>query len=270
MNSLSRFKEEMPLMRNLSTLFLGLALCSVAQAAPTAENEAVFQNAMRMAEANQQWLDLLIEQEHQVKADKQVQADNLQKMMHNIQSFQSELRKASAAGHAVATYLLANMQESDAARHAEACALYQTASDQGLLAGAVTLLRSCDTAFQRFKSDDPELMRLRNQLIKALESPDPYSDHYPLPAMNSLCFKELKMPTIDSKRPLTSLKDTYIPTILSFKQFRADGYYLLALKGDIENPAARDYFKQVQTLAPDCLDPMNLGVLFNAMTDKVQ
>ncbi|MCV4285641.1 hypothetical protein [Pseudomonas capsici] len=265
-----RFNGEIPLKLNLSLLMFSLVLCAAAQAAPTAETEAVFQNAMRMAEANQQWLDLLIEQEQQGQADKKVQVDNLQKMMHNIQSFQNELRKASGAGHAVATYLLANMQEADAARHAEACALYQTAADQGLLAGAVTLLNSCEKAFQRFKSDDPELVRLRNQLIKALESPDPYSEHYPLPAMNSLCFKELKMPTIDSKRPLTSLKETYIPTILSFKQFRADGYYLLALKGDIEKPAARDYFKQVQTLAPDCLDPMSLGVLFNAMEDKAQ
>ncbi|MFJ4145223.1 hypothetical protein [Pseudomonas sp. NPDC089734] len=251
-------------------MLLSLVLCSAAEAASTAETEAVFQNAMRMAEANQQWLDLLIEQEQQVQTDKKMQVDNLQKMLHNIQSFQSELRKASGAGHAVATYLLANMQEGDAAKHAEACALYQTAADQGLLAGAVTLLRSCDTAFQRFKFDDPELVRLRNQLIKTLESPDPYSEHYPLPAMNSLCFKELKMPTIDSKRPLTSLKETYTPTNLSFKQFRADGYYLLALKGDIEKSAARDYFKQVQILAPDCLDPMSLGVLFNTMEDKVQ
>lgn len=78
------------------------------------------------------------------------------------------------------------------------------------------------------------------------------------------------MPTIDSKRPLTSLKDTYTPVSLSFKQFRADGYYLLALKGNIEKPAARDYFKQVQTLTSDCPDPMSLGVLFNAMEDKGQ
>ncbi|MBX8487759.1 hypothetical protein [Pseudomonas cichorii] len=212
-----RFNEKIPLKFNLSLLLFSLALSTAAQAAPSAESEAVFQNAMRMAEANQQWLDLLIEQEHQGQTDKHVQVDNLQKMMHNIQSLQGELRKASAAGHAVATYLLANMQEGDAAKHTEACALYQMAADQGLLAGAVTLLGSCEKAFQRFKLDDPELVRLRSQLIKALESPDPYSDYYPLPAMNSLCFKELKMTTVNSKRPLGSLKDIYIPTMSEFQ-----------------------------------------------------
>ncbi|WP_201004507.1 hypothetical protein [Pseudomonas cichorii] len=230
-----------------------------------------------MAEANQQSLDLFIEQEPQ-RQDKQAQAQAMQEIMRNIQSYQDELRKASVGGHAVATYLLANMQEglkgwpgeNHAAKHAEACALYQTAADQGLLAGAVMLLSSCETAFQRFKRDDPELMRLRGQLLKALDRPDAYLEHYPLPAMSSLCFKRFEMPAVNHERPLASLKDVYAPTSLSFKQFRADGYYLLALKGDLENPVSRDYFKQVQTLTSDCLDPMSLGVLFDSMEDKVQ
>lgn len=266
----------MPL-RPLILLFC-LALCTAVQAAPTAETDAAFQHAIRMAEVNQQWINLLVEQEKRGQTDKQAQTQAMLEMTQNNQTYEDELRKASAGGHAVATYLLASLQEGRktlprqgyAANHAEACALYQSASDQGLLAGAVMLLRDCENAFQRFKLNDPELLRLRDQLLKALERPDPYSDYYPLPAINSFCFKEQKMIAINRERPLTALMDFYTPVPLSFEQFRADGYYLLALKGGVESPKARGYFNQMQALTPDCLDPVGMELMFKAMDDKAR
>ncbi|CAM3719824.1 putative secreted protein [Pseudomonas reidholzensis] len=259
-------------MRSLSALLLSLALCGTAQAAVTAEAETAFDNALRMADANQQRLEQLIDQEQQGHLDKQVLLDTMAVLTQSIQAYEAELRKASDGGHAVATYLLGNLQESrkhfaakDAtASHAQACALYQTATDQGLLAGAVTLLRECETASRRFKFDDPELLRLQRQLLKALQQPDAFADHYPLPALNSLCFKELKVPVINGERPLSTLADAYTPTVLDFDQFRADGYYLLAFKGEVDGEAARGYFKKVQALTPDCLDPMRLSGMYKA------
>ncbi|NBF11789.1 hypothetical protein [Pseudomonas sp. Fl4BN1] len=257
----------------LSTLLLGLGLCAPVQAAPTAETEATFQQAMRMAEDNQQRLELLIEQEQQGQMDREASIQAMQQIMPQVQIYEGKLRQASAAGHGVATYLLANLEEGRktlsghdyTAQHAQACALYQSATDQGLLAAAVMLMRECETAFQRFKFNDPELLRLRAQLLKALEQPDPYADHYPLPARNSFCFKQWAMPKIEPERPLATLKDLYTPALLSLEQFQADGYYLLAIKDDIENPPARGYFQQTRALAPDCLDPISLGVMFDAM-----
>lgn len=251
---------------SLSTFLLSLFLCTTVQAAPTAETEAVFQNAMHIAEANQQRLDLLIAQEQQGHTDKQMLMQAMQDITQSIQTYEVELRKASTGGHAVASYLLGNLQASratlftqDAAtQRARACALYQTATDQGLLAGSVVLMRDCETASQRFKFDDPELLRLQSQLLKALQQPDPYTDHYPLPVMNSLCFKTLKLAAVDGERPLSSLVDVYTPARLSLEQFRADGYYLLAIKGDVDSSTVRDYFTHVQALAPDCLNPFGL------------
>lgn len=266
----------MPL-RPLIPLFC-LALCTAAKATTTAETDAAFQHAIQMAEANQQWINLLVEQEKTGRSDKQKQTQAVLEITQNNQTYEEELRKASAGGHAVATYLLANLQEgrktlpsqNSASRHAEACALYQSASDQGLMAGAVMLLRDCENASERFKLDDPELLRLRDQTLKALEQPDPYSAYYPLPAINSFCFKEQKMIARNRERPLTALMDFYTPLPLSLEQFRADGYYLLTVKGDIESPKARDYFNQMQALTPDCLDPIGMRIMFKVMDEKAR
>lgn len=270
------FKEESLLPLRPSIPLFCLALCSAAQAAPTAETEAAFQHAIQIAEANQQWINLIVEQEKTGRSDRQTQTQAILEMTQNNQAYEEELRKASAGGHAVATYLLANLQEGSktspsqdsVSRHAEAWALYQSAAGQGLMAGAVMLLRECENGSLRFKLDDPELLRLRDQLIKALEQPDPYSDYYPLPAINSFCFKEQKMIAINRERPVTALMDFYAPLLLSLEQFRADGYYLLTVKGDIESPKARDYFNQMQALTPDCLDPISMGFMFKVMDEK--
>ncbi len=275
MHSSQTFMKDVRLKLCHSTLLLSLSLCAFVQAAPTTETEATLQHALRIAEENRQQIDLIVEQEKQGKIDKRALNEAIQEVAKKAETFESELRKASSEGHGVATYLLATLTEGRktmgqnyAAKHAEACTLFQHATDQGLLAGAVMQLRYCEEAYQRFKFNDPELLRLRGQLLKALEQPDPYSDHYPLPALNSYCFKESKMSQVNSQQPLTSLRDLYTPVLLSQEQFRADGYYLLALKGDLDNPEARSYFKQVKDQAPDCLDPVNLNMMFEYMDRK--
>ncbi|MGC5704015.1 hypothetical protein J4P02_27820 [Pseudomonas sp. NFXW11] len=261
--------------RHLLPLLFGLGLCTALQAAPSAEAEAAFQNALHMNEDNLQRLEQLLEQEQQ-SADRQVLVEAMQQAAQKAEVYENQLRKASDGGHGVASYLLANIEEGRktlpghdySAQHNKACTLYQSAADQGLLAAAVLQLRDCETAFQRFKFDDPELLRLQAQLLKALERPDPYAEHYPLPALNSFCFKPWKMPEVDRKRPLATLKELYTPVQLSLQQFRADAYYLLAIKGDVEKPAARGYFQKARDQAPDCLDPISLGSLFDAMEKK--
>jgi hypothetical protein len=268
--SLSIFRqtteETVPLKSNYSTLLFSLTLCSVVQAAPSAETEATFQHALRIAEDNKQQIDLLVEREQQGKIDKLERNEVMQKLAKNNEIFESELRKASEEGHGVASYLLASTKarrKDSAVMHAEACELYQRSTDQGLLAGAVLQLRECDKAFRTYKYDAPESLRLRAQLQRALEQSDPYSDHYPLPTLNSYCFKTASVPQVNNQKPLTTLRGLYTPVFLSLDQFRADGYYLLAVMGgDIGSSAARGYFKKVQDKAPDCLDPVNIKIMY--------
>ncbi|MFL1415319.1 hypothetical protein ACI77M_03620 [Pseudomonas fildesensis] len=269
-------REETPLKLHLSILLFSIALCAEVQAAPSPETEAVFEHAMLLANDIQQRVDQLIEKEQQGKIDKLTMSQSIQEATKGLEAFEGELRKASVGGHGVASFVLANLHDGRAATfldgyeamHAEACALYQNASDQGLIAGAVIVLRNCDEAFQRQKFDDPELLRKHSQLVNALEQPDPYSDYYPLPARGSYCFKDSQIPEVNHQQPLTTMRDIYQPVSLSLEQFRADGYYLLALTGDIANPKVRAYFKQVQKLAPECLDPSHLQSLFKNMERK--
>jgi len=260
----------------LSILLFSIALCAEVQAAPTAETEAVFEHAMLLADDIQQRVDQAIDKEQQGKIDKLTLGQTIQEATKGLEAYEDELRKASAGGHGVATFLLANLQQSRAATflngyeamHAQACALYQSATDQGLIAGAVMLLRDCDEAFLRFKFNEPELLRKQSQLVNALGQPDLYSDYYPLSALGSYCFKDSKIPEVNRQQPLTTMRDIFKPVSLSLEQFRADGYYLLALKGDIVDPKVRAYFNQVQTLAPDCLDPSDLQSLIKHMERK--
>lgn len=257
---------------------LCIALCTAAQAETTAETDAAFQYAIRTLEANQQWISLLLEQESTGYIDKQKQTQAVLEVKQNFQTYEDKLRKASAGGHGVATYLLANLQEvrkilpsqDSKSKHSEACALYQIASDQGLVAGAVALFNYCENAFERFKDDDPEFLRLRDQLIRTLEQPDPYQDYYPLPALRSFCFKEQKMIAGKLEGSLTALMDFYTPVHLSLEQFRADGYYLLTAKGDITNPKAREYFIKMQTLTQDCLDPLGKAIMFKVIDERIR
>lgn len=268
--------EETPLKLRLSVLLFSIALCAEVQAAPSPETEAVFEHAMLLADDIQQRADQLVENEQQGKTNKLTLSQSIQEATKGLEIYEDELRKASAGGHGVATFMLANMQESRAATflngykamHVEACTLYQSAADQGLVAGAIMLLRDCDEAFLRFKFDDPELLRKYSQLANALERPDLYSGHYPLPAIRSYCFKDSLKTEANRQLPLTTMRDFFEPVSLSLEKFRADGYYLLALKGDFANPKVQAYFKKSQTIAPDCLDPSNLKSLFKNIERK--
>lgn len=268
--------EEPPLKLRLSVLLFSIALCAEVQAVPSPETEAVFEHAMLLGDAIQQRADQLVEREQQGKIDKGTLSQSIQEATKGLETYEDELRKASAGGHGVATFMLANMQESKAATflsgykamHVEACALYQNAADQGLVAGAIMVLRDCDEAFLRFKLDDPESLRKYSQLASALEQPDLYAGHYPLPAVRSYCFKDSLQAEANRELPLTTMREFLKPVSLSLEQFRADGYYLLALKGDFANPKVQAYFKQSQTIAPDCLDPSNLKALFKNREGK--
>lgn len=251
----------------LPTLMLGLALSATTQAAPSAETVAAYQRAMQMAQANEHWLDRLVEQEKNGQLDKQIMLEATADLQSKLAVFEAELHKASDGGHAVATYLLGNMEERRKtlqsgqymAKHAQACALYQLAADQGLLAGAVAVLRDCDQAFMRFKFDDPQLVRMREQLQAALDKPDPFAREYPLPAMSSLCFKPFNRPELDMQRPLGTLTEIMAPVQLELDQYRADAHYLLAVKGDPKTSMLREHYKKMLALTDDCLDPFRLA-----------
>jgi len=262
----------------IPVLLLSLVLPVAASAQINPEAEAAYDNAMQLNEIAQTKLAQLVEWEQNGMPDKPAAARLLLEMSEDQHAYQAELRKASAGGHGVATYLLANQQkiisgmrgQNREERNAEACGLYQTAADQGLLAGAVTLLDRCRTDAQMFNDNDPEILRMRKQLVDALKQPARYQEHYPLPALRSLCFTKLGVPNVNPERPLSSLIDTLSPTQLTLEQFRADGYYLLAVRADWEGPLAREYFKQAHAEAPGCLDAMGMEAVFKAQDKKAR
>lgn len=251
----------------LPTLLLGLILGASAQAAPSAETEAAYQRAMQMAQANEQWIDQLVTQEKNGQLDKQIMIEAAADLQSKLAAFEAELRKASEGGHAVATYLLGNLEERRrtlqpgqyTAKHAQACALYQHAADQGLLAGALMVMRDCDQAAQRFQFDDPQSLRLRKQLETVLDKPDPYEREYPLPALYSLCFKPLIPPEPDRQRPLGTLLEVMKPVQLELHQFQADAHYLLAIRGYPKTSVWHEHYKKMLALTGDCLDPLGLA-----------
>lgn len=260
----------------LLTLFCSVALCTGALAMPTVEAEAAFEHALLIADSIEERFDQATAQEHEGKVDRGVLAQLFENIDKDSQIYEEELQKASGAGHGAATFLLGGLYEGrraiygydHAAMHTKACELYQKATDQGLSAAAVMLFRECNEAFIRSMFGGPELLRQRNQLLKALEQPDPYSDHYPLPALYSYCFKDSQLPKPNTQQPLTTLKELYRPILLSQAQFHADGYYLLAFKGNAKDLKVQAYLKQAQLLAADCLDPFNLQTLFKSMETK--
>lgn len=248
----------------LLTALCSLTLSLFIQAASNTSAEEDYQKALAFGEQVEAQYARLISLE-QSTSDKTEFTSAWTALSESIEGVQENLRKASDSGHPVASYLLANVltpqllgQKNRELNQAEACRLYQTAADQGLLAAAVAVLRDCEKATRRFNFDDPELERLRIQLRNALHENEVYGDYYPLPARISYCFKESpdSIPLGNSGQPFSQLKAALSYTSLSLEQFRADGYYLLAIKSGDKTPALRSDVDHA--LAQGCIDPLQM------------
>ncbi|MFZ6045991.1 hypothetical protein ACFW0H_07690 [Pseudomonas sp. CR3202] len=153
------------------------------------------------------------------------------------ESVRYNLRMAAEGGHPVAPYLLANIlveeritdPEKRKARDGEVCRLYQVSADRKLLAGALALFNRCNESFLRFQAEGPEIQKMIEDLENSLEVNDPSKDYYPLPSKQSICFREDKIPDLAALDSFSKVMAAVAPAMLTYEQFKADAYYLLAM-----------------------------------------
>ncbi|MEN5305386.1 hypothetical protein [Pseudomonas sp. TWI628] len=84
-----RYQRGFQVLFKLPTLVLGLALGATAQAAPSAETEAVYQRAKQMALANEHWIDRLVEQEKNGQLDKQIMIEAMADLQGKLAVFEA-------------------------------------------------------------------------------------------------------------------------------------------------------------------------------------
>ncbi len=196
------------------------------------------------------------------------------------ESVRYNLRMASEGGHSVAPYLLANVlgeeriadPEKQKARDREVCRLYQVSADRELLAGAMALFNRCNESFLRFQAEGPAIQKMIENLEGSLVINDPSKDYYPLPSKQSICFREDKIPDLAGMDSFPKLMAAVAPTMLTYDQFKADAYYLLAMMpGGNDRSAILEKIERVKfAKAMGCKDKFHLQQAFERDLSKTK
>jgi len=190
----------------------------------------------------------------------------------DVEGMIHDVTMAHELGHPVGTYWLAQFTSKTIVESPEdntqACALYQTALDRGLLAAAVSRFHRCNKAFERFVLNDAGQLKLIAELKHLLQRQDAYQAYYPLPTKRSLCFDDpaIRVP----ERTLAGLRKALAPAVLSYDQYRAEAYYLLAVadvnaKGEI-GPQNLSYLNQA--IALGCSDFLGFKAVYEQTLSK--
>ncbi|MCP1446011.1 hypothetical protein J3D54_005143 [Pseudomonas sp. GGS8] len=138
------------------------------------------------------------------------------------------LDNAIAAGHAVAMYQKAKLllAASIIKNKEPACELYGRAAEQGLMAGAVEYAKCLP-----FYPPTTEYSRRLSILQTTVEGQDFYQSEYPLLTAFPFCFPKHKPALQPGEDALQWVVDNARPQALSSENFRAEGYYVLAMGG---------------------------------------
>ncbi|WP_098467048.1 hypothetical protein [Pseudomonas lurida] len=133
---------------------------------------------------------------------------------------------AIAAGHAVAMYQKAKLLfgKTPIKGNKTICELYGQAAERGLMAGALEYAK-CVRSFPMSE----EYTRRLKILQMAVEGQDPYLSEYPLLTAFPYCFPKNKPKLQPGEDPVQWVVDNARPQALSAENFRAEGYYTLAL-----------------------------------------
>ncbi|MHC8351782.1 hypothetical protein ACYZT7_21360 [Pseudomonas sp. RT4P38] len=145
----------------------------------------------------------------------------------------AHLEKAIASGHAVALHLKARLllAQNPLTSKKEACSLYGQSAALGLLAGAVEHVK-CLPSYPYTAEYGQRLEVLKS----VIEEPDPYQTDYPLPMTFPYCFPKHKPALKPDEDAIQWVIDNASPQALSSEDFRAEGYYRLAMaSGDVES-----------------------------------
>lgn len=140
----------------------------------------------------------------------------------------AHLDNAIAAGHAVAMYQKAKLLfvKTPIKGNKTICELYGHAAERGLMAGALEYAKCVD-----FYPPTEEYTRRLKMLQVAVEGQDPYLSEYPLLTAFPYCFPKHKPALQPGEDPIQWVVDNARPQALSAEDFRAEGYYTLAMTG---------------------------------------
>lgn len=145
------------------------------------------------------------------------------------------LDNAIAAGHAVAMYhkgkLLFAIRPFK--NNKDMCDLYGRAAERGLMAGALEYAKCVD-----FYPPSEEYSKRLKILQTAVEGVDPYLSQYPLPASFPYCFPKHKPALQPGEDAVQWVVDNARPLPLSAEDFRAEGFYTLAMTSANEQTKA--------------------------------
>ena len=252
----------------LSSLLLLSLLSATAFAAstsslPVTSSDDYFERAQRKAEQLKLMFDESVKLETSGKLDKATLPEELKEVQGVMTAFQDDLKMASEGGHVVATYMLANIQSRfgmSKEERKQVCEPMHKAMDQGLLAAGVGYYYQCDMAYMRLNLLDPGHVKYLEALKQMLLNVDPNHDYYPLYTNRSLCFEGDRLAEIKEERTLGNMQARASARMLTYDQYRADAYYILAATrmNDKGEPDSVNLTYLNQALALGCKDPMTL------------
>ncbi|MGX1175688.1 hypothetical protein [Pseudomonas sp. R151218B TE3479] len=152
----------------------------------------------------------------------------------------THLDNAIAAGHAVAMYQKAKLlfAKKPFKDNKDMCELYGRAAERGLMAGALEYAKCVN-----FYPPSEEYTRRLEILRATVEGQDPYLSEYPLMTSFPYCFPKHKPALQPGEDAVQWVVDNARPQALSAEDFRAEGYYTLAMSGaDEETKASKAGF----------------------------
>ncbi|AZE81101.1 hypothetical protein [Pseudomonas synxantha] len=251
----------------LSSLLLSLlsaaAFAASTSSLPVISPDDYFERAQKKAEQLKLLFDENVRLEASGELDKTTLPEQLKEVQGAIAALQHDLKMASEGGHVVATYMLANMQSRfgmSKEERKQVCEPMHKAMEQGLLAAGVGYYYQCDMTYMRLDLLDPGHIRYLETLKQMLLKVDTNRDYYPLYTNRSLCFESDRLAETREERTLGNMQARASARMLTYDQYRADAYYILAATrvNDKGNPDSVNLTYLNQALALGCKDPMTL------------
>ena len=230
---------------------------------PVTSPDDYFERAQKKAEQLKVLFDEYVTLEASGQLDNKTLPDSLKGVEVDMAAVQRDLKMAAEGGHVVATYMLANTQSRFGMSNEErkqVCEPMHKAMDQGLLAAAVGYHYQCDQTYMRLDFLDPGHVKYLEDLKQMLLRVDGFKDFYPLYTQRSLCFESDRLAEIKEQRTLGNMQARASARMLTYDQYRADAYYILAATRMNEKgmPDSLNLTYLNQALALGCKDPMTL------------
>ena len=247
----------------LLSLLVPAAFATTTASLPVISPDDYFERAQKKAEQLKVLFDEYVAREASGKLDTKTLPESLKGVEVDLAAVQHDLKMAAEGGHVVATYMLANTQSrfgmSDEERK-QVCEPMRKAMDQGLLAAAVGYYYQCDQTYMRLDLLDPGHVKYLEDLKQMLLRVDGFKDFYPLYTQRSLCFEGDRLAEIKAPRLLGNMQAGASKRTLTYDQYRADAYYILAATRMNEKgmPDSLNLAYLNQALALGCKDSMTL------------